>query len=339
MKHSIVFLVFLLVFNCDSDKSGGFKIQIDSSSSSIYLGDEISLKITSSNNKAIDSINYFLNNNKVDNPIKLNSNKVGENFAKVDIYSNGKKISLNKKFDIYSNIKPELMTYEIIDEFSHDQKAYTQGLEIYENFLFESTGLNGKSSLRKINFNTWEIIKMINLEYEYFGEGLTVLNDKIYQLTWKNKIGFIYDLELNNIGTFNYENSKEGWGLCNDGNYIYKSDGTSKIWRLDPNTLEEIDFIDVMTDKSRIKNINELEYIDGKIYANTYQQNRDVVIVINPSNGIVENVIDFSGLRDKVLQTPDLDVMNGIAFNNGKLFVTGKNWDKVFEVKIYSKNK
>lgn len=339
MKHSIVFLVFLLVFNCDSDKSGGFKIQIDSSSSSIYLGDEISLKITSSNNKAIDSINYFLNNNKVDNPIKLNSNKVGENFAKVDIYSNGKKISLNKKFDIYSNIKPELMTYEIIDEFSHDQKAYTQGLEIYENFLFESTGLNGKSSLRKINFNTGEIINMINLEYEYFGEGLTVLNDKIYQLTWKNKIGFIYDLELNNIGTFNYENSKEGWGLCNDGNYIYKSDGTSKIWRLDPNTLEEVDFIDVMTDKSRIKNINELEYIDGKIYANTYQQNRDVVIVINPSNGIVENVIDFSGLRDKVLQTPDLDVMNGIAFNNGKLFVTGKNWDKVFEVKIYSKNK
>jgi glutaminyl-peptide cyclotransferase len=230
------------------------------------------------------------------------------------------------------------MTYDIINEFNHDQKAYTQGLEIYENFLFESTGLNGKSSLRKINFNTGEIINMINLEYEYFGEGLTVLNDKIYQLTWKNRIGFIYDLELNNIGTFNYGNSQEGWGLCNDGNYIYKSDGTSKIWKLDPNTLEEIDFIDVMTDKSRIKNINELEYIDGKIYANTYQQNRDVVIVINPSNGIVENVIDFTGLRDKVLQTADLDVMNGIAYNKGKLFVTGKNWNKVFEVKVYSKN-
>ena len=338
MKHSIVFFVLLLVFNCNSDKSGGFKIQINSSSSSIYIGDDISLNITSSNNKVIDSINYFLNNNKISNQIRLNNNKAGENFAKADIYSNGKKISLNKKFDIYSNIKPELMTYDIVNEFSHDQNAYTQGLEIYEDFLFESTGLNGKSSLRKINFNTWEIIKMINLEYEYFGEGLTVLNDKIYQLTWKNKIGFIYDLELNNIGTFNYVNSREGWGLCNDGSYIYKSDGTSKIWRLDPNTLEEIDFIDVMTDKSRIKNINELEYIDGKIYANTYQQNRDVVIVINPSNGVVENVIDFSGLRDKVLQTPDLDVMNGIAYNKGKLFVTGKNWDKVFEVKVYSKN-
>ena len=339
MKHSIVFLVLLLVFNCNSDKSGGFKIQINSTNNSISLGDDISLNITSKNNKVIDSIDYFLNNIKIENQIKLNNNnKVGENLAKVDIYSNGNKISLNKKFDIYSNIKPKLMTYDIISESNHDQKAYTQGLEIYENFLFESTGLNGKSSLRKINFNTGEIINMINLEYEYFGEGLTVLNDKIYQLTWKNRIGFIYDLDLNNIGTFNYGNSQEGWGLCNDGNYIYKSDGTSKIWRLDPNTLEEIDFIDVMTDKSRIKNINELEYIDGKIFANTYQQNRDVVIVINPSNGIVENVIDFSGLRDKVLQKADLDVMNGIAYNKGKLFVTGKNWNKIFEVKVYSKN-
>ena len=339
MKHSIVFLVLLLVFNCNSDKSGGFKIQINSTNNSISLGDDISLNITSANNKVIDSVDYFLNNIKIENQIKLNNNnKVGENLAKVDIYSNGNKISLNKKFDIYSNIKPKLMTYDIISESNHDQKAYTQGLEIYENFLFESTGLNGKSSLRKINFNTGEIINMINLEYEYFGEGLTVLNDKIYQLTWKNRIGFIYDLDLNNIGTFNYGNSQEGWGLCNDGNYIYKSDGTSKIWKLDPNTLEEIDFIDVMTDKSRIKNINELEYIDGKIYANTYQQNRDVVIVINPSNGIVENVIDFSGLRDKVLQKEDLDVMNGIAYNKGKLFVTGKNWNKIFEVKVYSKN-
>ena len=155
MKHSIVFLVLLLVFNCNSDKSGGFKIQINSSSSSIYLGDDISLNITSSNNKVIDSINYFLNNNKISNQIRLNNNKVGENFAKVDIYSNGKKISLNKKFDIYSNIKPELMTYDIVNEFSHDQNAYTQGLEIYENFLFESTGLNGKSSLRKINLRYW----------------------------------------------------------------------------------------------------------------------------------------------------------------------------------------
>lgn len=338
MKHTIVFLTFLSVFNCNTDSTSGFKIQIDSSNSSISIGNEISINIKSTNNKIIDSINYFLNDNETSNKIKLNKIKVGENIASVDIYSSGKKISLNKKFDIYSNVKPELMTYEIIEEFPHDKDAYTQGLEFYNNILYESTGLNGKSSIRKINFISGEILDKINLDYEYFGEGLTVLNDKVYQLTWKNKIGFIYDLDLNKTGIFNYKNSKEGWGLCNDGEYIYKSDGTSKIWKLNPDTMEEIDFIDVMTDKSRIKNINELEFIDGKIYANTYQFNRDVVIVINPLNGIVEKVIDFSGLRDKVLQTPDIDVMNGIAYNKGKIFVTGKNWNKIFEVKVYSKN-
>ena len=338
MKHTIVFLIFLSVLNCNSDITGGFKILINSSNSSISLDNEITIDIKSSTNKVIDSVNYFLNDIKTTNKIKLNDNKVGENLAKVDIYSNGKKFSLNKKFDIFSNIKPELMTYEIVEEYRHDQEAYTQGLEIYNNFLFESTGLNGKSSVRKINMKSGEILDIINLDYEYFGEGLTILNDRIYQLTWKNRIGFIYDLDLNKIATFNYKNSQEGWGLCNDGEYLYKSDGTSKIWRLNPNTLEEIDFVDVMTDKSRIKNINELEFIDGKIYANTYQFNRDVVIVINPSNGVVEKVIDFSGIRDKVLQTPDIDVMNGIAYNRGKIFVTGKNWNKIFEVKVYSKN-
>ena len=141
----------------------------------------------------------------------------------------------------------------------------------------------------------------------------------------------------NVFASLNYNKSIEGWGLTNDGEYIYKSDGTSKIWRLNPDTLEEIDFIDVMTDKSRIRNINELEYIDGKIYANTYQQNRDVIIIINPKDGAVESVIDFTGIRNRVLNTPETDVMNGIAELNGRLFVTGKNWNKLFEVKIYSR--
>ena len=337
MKHTIVFLSFLSVLNCNSDDTSGFKIQINSTSNSISLESEISIDVKSTNNKVIDSINYFLNDTKISNKILLSNNKAGENIAKVDIYSKGKKYSINKRFDIYSNTKPELMTYKIIKEFNHDKQAYTQGLEFYNNFLFESTGLNGKSSIRRTNLSNGEVLDITNLDYEYFGEGLTVLNDKIYQLTWKNRIGFIYDLNLKKTGTFNYGNSKEGWGLCNDGEFIYKSDGTSKIWKLNPDTLEEIDFIDVMTDKSRIKNINELEFIEGRIYANTYQFNRDVVIIINPLNGIVEKVIDFTGIRDEVLQTPDIDVMNGIAYNNGKLFVTGKNWDKIFEVEVYSK--
>ena len=337
MKYTVVFLFTLLIFNCQSSVNKDFKINISSSDKIISNGDNIKIVIESKSGQAIDSAAYYLNEKEVDSETTLKELKLGENSARVKIYSNGVEHSINKSFDVYSNKKPKIMTYEIIKEYNHDQNAYTQGLEFYNNQLYESTGLNGKSTLRRIDYRSGEILKIINLDYEYFAEGLTILKDKIYQLTWKNNIGFIYDLELNKIGTFNYEKSKEGWGLCNDGEFIYKSDGTSKIWILDPMTLKEISYIDVLTDKSRIKNINELEFIDGKIFANTYQFNRDVVIVINPSNGIVEKVIDFSGIRDRVTQNPNLDVMNGIAFINQKMYVTGKNWDKLFEVKIISK--
>ena len=337
MKHSIIFFFFLLILNCNPDPSSGFKIQIKSSGDKILIDDKISINIISPNNKFIDSIQYYLNNRLVSNELKLIDYKVGENNVAAKIFSNNEIISINKKFDIYSNIEPEIMTYKVITEYKHDKNAYTQGLEFYNNQLYESTGLNGKSTLRKSDYKSGEILNIVKLDYDYFGEGLTVINDKIYQLTWKNNIGFIYDLDFNKIGNFDYGKSKEGWGLCNDGSFIYKSDGTNKIWVLDPETLEEIRFIEVLTNRSKIKNINELEYIDGKIYANTYQFNRDVVIVINPLNGVVERVIDFSGIRDRVTQKPDLDVMNGIAYFDGKIFVTGKNWDKLFEVEVVSK--
>ncbi|MDA9699238.1 glutaminyl-peptide cyclotransferase [Flavobacteriaceae bacterium] len=337
MKHSIIFFFFLLILNCNPDPSSGFKIQIKSSGDKILIDDRISINIISPNKKIIDSIEYYLNDRLVSNEVKLVDYKVGENNVAAKIFSNNEIISINKKFDIYSNIEPEIMTYKVITEYKHDKNAYTQGLEFYNNQLYESTGLNGKSTLRKSDYKSGEILNIVKLDYEYFGEGLTIINDKIYQLTWKNNIGFIYDLDFNKIGNFDYGKSKEGWGLCNDGSFIYKSDGTNKIWILDPETLEEIRFIEVLTNRSKIKNINELEYIDGKIYANTYQFNRDVVIVINPLNGVVEKVIDFSGIRDRVTQKPDLDVMNGIAYFDGKIFVTGKNWDKLFEVEVVSK--
>ena len=337
MKHSIIFFFFLLILNCNTDPTRGYKIQIKSSDDKILINDEISINVISPNDKFVDSIQYYINGAIVTKKVKLVDYNVGENNVSVKIFYNNENISINKKFDIYSNVEPDIMTYQIVAEYKHDNNAYTQGLEFYKNQLYESTGLNGKSTLRKLDYKSGEILNIVNLDYEYFGEGLTIINDKIYQLTWKNNIGIIYDLDFNNIGTFDYEKSKEGWGLCNDGEFIYKSDGTNKIWVLDPETLKEIRFIEVLTNKSKIKNINELEYIDGKIYANTYQFNRDVVIVINPSNGVVERVIDFSGIRDRVNQKPDLDVMNGIAYFDGKIFVTGKNWDKLFEVQLVPK--
>ena len=340
MKQLLLILSFFLISNCENNNSKDFKLKIQSTDKTVKLNDTINIEISSKRGAIIDSTKLFLNNKPVDNHVILDNYILGNQDIRAIVYSDGQSFTLTNSFDIYSDSTPTLYKYEIINEFRHDDKAYTQGLEFYDNVLYESTGLNGKSSLRKVNYRTGEVLKSIKIDNEYFAEGITILNDKIYQLTWKNQIGFIYNTDLEIMNTFEYGNSIQGWGLCNDGEYIYKSDGTNKIWLLDKDTLEEISYIEVMTNKSKIKNINELEYINGKIYANTYQLNRDVVIIINPKNGIVEGVIDFTGIRDLVKKSPDLDVMNGIAYNpkTDRLYVTGKNWDKLFEIQLVENN-
>ena len=189
--------------------------------------------------------------------------------------------------------------------------------------------------MRKVDYKTGSILKNINLADDYFGEGLTILNNKIYQLTWQKGIGFIYDINsFEKTNSFKYGKSKEGWGLCNDSNVIYKSDGSEDIWILNPETLIEQEYIQVYTNKGPIKEINELEWINGKIYANRYQ--KDGVAIINPENGAVIGVIDFSPLKKLVKQHQGLDVLNGIAYNpkTKTVFVTGKRWDKLFEIEI-----
>jgi glutaminyl-peptide cyclotransferase len=192
--------------------------------------------------------------------------------------------------------------------------------------------------LRKTNLETGEILKNVKLADRYFGEGLSILNGNIYQLTWNEGEGLVYDLKsFEKTGTFKFNQSKEGWGLCNNGNQFYKSDGSEKIWVLNGKTMAEESFIQPTTHKSISTQLNELEWVEGKIYANTYQ--RDGVAIINPENGAIEGLIDFHGLRDKVTQHPKLDVLNGIAYNPNtkKLYVTGKNWDKLFEIEIVKK--
>ena len=139
--------------------------------------------------------------------------------------------------------------------------------------------------------------------------------------------------------SFNYDQSKEGWGLCNDGTQLYKSDGTAKIWTLDADSQKELSYIEATTNKTILSKINELEWVEGAIYANTYQAQKDVVVIINPANGAVEGIINFAGLRKKVEQLPNLDVLNGIAYHPGRktFFVTGKNWSKLFEVTLEKK--
>ena len=221
------------------------------------------------------------------------------------------------------------------ETFPHDIEAYTQGLEFSNDTLYESTGQFKESTLRKTDYTTGEILQSKAIGDQYFGEGLTLLDDKIYQLTWRSGTGFIYNKNtFEKTGTFVYGDSKQGWGLCNNGKAIFKSDGTEKIWTLDKETLAEKSAIEVYTNKSKIDTINELEWVDNRIYANVYR--KDAIAIVNPETGAVEGVVNLKGLKEQVTQHPELDVLNGIAYKGEPniLYVTGKNWDKLFKIRV-----
>ncbi|MFC5045946.1 glutaminyl-peptide cyclotransferase [Aquimarina hainanensis] len=345
-KRNLLALITLnlLLFSCGSNpdkKKNYFSLSLAQKNSKFKAGETIKGSITNKKNIQIDSTSFFLGDTKIESTsntsfsFKTTDRKLGNHQLKATVYFEGTQQSITKNVIILNKTAPKLYSYEIVATYPHDKNAFVQGLEFYNDTLYESTGRYGSSSLRKIAYTTGEILAKKDISKEYFAEGITILNNKIIQLTWKKRVGFIYDLAtLEKKGDFGYNQSKEGWGLCNDGTRIYKSDGTEKIWILDPETLAEKEYIEVTTNKSVKSKFNELEWIEGKIYANTWQ--KDGIAVINPSNGALEAVIDLSGLRAKVSQHPELDVLNGIAYNKKtkQLFVTGKNWDKLFEIKI-----
>jgi glutamine cyclotransferase len=305
---------------------------------SISKDKTLKLNIKNPKNHHIDSVSYSYNNLKTSPTFGLSNSKLGLQQVVATIYFNGTSQKVTHTIQVLNDETPKVYSFEIVNVYPHDITSYTQGLEFFNGELYESTGQRGESKLRKVDYKTGEILKNVNLDKRYFGEGLTILNDKIYQLTWESKKGFIYDLKsFEKIKDFNYNQSKEGWGICNDGTVLYKSDGTDKIWTLDPETLKEKDYIQAYTNKGKIVGINELEWVNGKIYANRYQL--DGVAIINPENGAIEGVVDFRSLKKKVTQHKGLDVLNGLAWNTKTqtLFVTGKRWDKLFEVRIIKK--
>ena len=332
-----ILLLSLLFLKCNGDLSKDFKLTVLEKSKKYTPNDTLRFKLINKKNHPIDSVVYQLEGQKIDELHPLKNITLGIYDLTASVYVSGRKSDYAEKITIVAPVKPKLYTYSIINEFPHDKTAYTQGLEFYRDTLYESTGLRGKSSLRKVDFKTGKVLQKIDLDKVYFGEGISILNNKLYQLTWQGEMGFQYKPDhLKMEHSFAYQDSKEGWGLCNDGQNLYKSDGTHQIWILDGNTQKEIGKIQVMTDKNALKKINELEWVEGKIYANTYQFKKEVGVIINPQTGAVEGVIDFSGLKRKVEQVSNLDVLNGIAYHPKRktFFVTGKNWSKLFEVKI-----
>lgn len=341
IKLFIITLLSLSLGSCGNNsnsKKSNFSISTDAKNNTIALGETIKLSIDNPKNKTIHSITYKIDSTQIDEQFDAKDLPLGTHTIQATVAYDQTTEEASTNLTILNNAPPKIFSYRILNEYPHDISSYTQGLEFHDGYLYESTGQYGTSTLRKVDYKTGEVLKNINLDKQYFGEGLTILNNKIYQLTWKENIGFIYDIDsFEKTGSFNYNQSKEGWGLCNDGKVLYKTDGTNKVWKLNPSTLAEEDYIQIYTNTGKIDHLNELEFIEGKIYANIYQRNG--VLIINPENGAVEGVIDFSPLQKLVKQHPTLDVLNGIAYNPSTktIFVTGKDWDKLFEVEVFVK--
>jgi glutamine cyclotransferase len=226
--------------------------------------------------------------------------------------------------------------YEVVNTFAHDPDAFTQGLIIHDGALVESTGLERHSTLRRVELQTGKVLQKVDVPRDFFAEGMTLFNGKIYQLTWKGEKGFIYDPQtFEKTGEFTY--TGEGWGLTHDANSLILSDGSNKLRFIDPNTYQVKRSIDV-TDRGRpIEELNELEYVKDEIYANVWHDNR--VARIDPQTGRVKGWIDFTGLLKPGETTSGEAVLNGIAYDESsdRLFVTGKLWPKLFEVRLKQK--
>ena len=231
---------------------------------------------------------------------------------------------------------PQQYGYRVVKSYPHDRNAFTQGLEFRDGSLYEGTGLVGRSSLRKVNLETGQVVQRFDVPQPFFGEGITVLNQRIVQLTWQSQTGFIYDKStFRLLGSFNY--SGEGWGMTNDGKQIYMSDGTSQLRVWDPATFKEIRRITVKDGSREITALNELEFVRGEILANVWQTDR--IARIGPKDGKVLGWIDLGGILSRSDRPEPEAVLNGIAYDAtaDRLFVTGKLWPRIFEIQILPK--
>ncbi|MFS4457015.1 glutaminyl-peptide cyclotransferase [Maribacter sp. 2304DJ31-5] len=341
-------LMLLMAMACGSGNQKAtslFDIVLEGNIDQVNQNNVVGVSITNKKNKPIEKVAYSIDGHALKNEndrLTFAVSKLGNKTLKATITYGEHTATITKKIKVLSTQAPDIYTYTILNEYPHDTNAYTQGLEFHNDTLYEGTGKKGRSFLRKLDFKTGKVFQQIDLDDTYFGEGITILNNKIYQLTWRSGIGFIYDLgNMAKLDNFQYGKSKEGWGLTNDGKKLYKSDGTEKIWLLNPKTLTEESYIETVTNKSIFNQANELEYVAGKLYANVYQ--KPSVMIIDAKSGAIEGVVNFGGLSDKVTKTEKWaktdNVLNGIAYHPKRktFFVTGKDWDKLFEVEIHKK--
>jgi glutamine cyclotransferase len=293
----------------------------------------------------IDSVEFFFGGSKVhaclEEPYRyaFNTGHLPVGFLSVRVITwlaDSLREYHNLQVMLRSDLVPENLAYRIENVYPHDIKAYTQGLIFEDGYLYEGTGQYNESSLRKVEITTGEPVRLTMLAGEIFGEGITIFKERIYQLTYKSQVGFVYEKEsFKRIQKVYYQN-KEGWGLTHDGTHLIMSDGSNRIYYMDPEYFTEIRQLEVYDDKGPVGRLNELEYIEGKILANIYGE--DEIVVIAPDTGKVTGKLNMRGILDEADRHSRIDVFNGIAWDPDRrmLYVTGKYWPSLFEISIRS---
>jgi glutaminyl-peptide cyclotransferase len=271
-----------------------------------------------------------------DNTYKWNSSeaKTGKNTLAFELRENGNVSSSSVELVLLSDIKPRQYKYKVVNVYPHDSQAYTQGLFYEDGFLYEATGLRGESTVRRVKLETGEVVRSFSVPSEIFGEGITYYDDKIVQLSWDSGRGFVYrfsDFKL--LQEFRYNG--EGWGLDHFEGKLYMTDGSHTIRILNDQTYSLIETLDVYDNEGPVQYLNELEFINGKLWANIYRHEK--IVIIDPKTGKAEGNINLKRLLPMNDYTSQTDVLNGIAYDkkNNRIFVTGKKWPKLFEIEIY----
>lgn len=338
----------------DKDPLKEIKISPESGTT-VKSGSEVSVKVTYPDAVKPDSIVYLLDSTRIGSKtdaaaviFKTDSLALGPKVITARFYQLGKEYDVTTNIVLLAAKAPEQLTFKVEKVFPHDVESYTEGLQYHDGYLYESDGgyldppptddVVGPSSLRKVDLTSGKILLSIQNDPKVFAEGIAIVGDKIIQLTYKEKIGYVYDKNtFKLLNTFANNVGVEGWGMTFDGEKLYMDDSTNRIWFLDKNTYQQKGFVDVYDDKGPVNSINELEYVDGKIYANVYTT--DDIVVIDPKTGVVLQKIDMSGLYPKGKRNKEAEVLNGIAWDaKGKrMFVTGKKWDKLFQVSFVKK--
>jgi len=331
-----------VLFSCKQQGSTAIGFKLPEQGKDFTLGQDVKVSLDIPKGEEVTGATYLLDGKQLgtkangdDFSFPTKDLSLGYKLITAIVKHSGATDTLTVNIVLKSDLKPVEYTYQVIKTYPHDTTSYTQGLEYHNGRFLESTGEYGSSTLRWVDPATGKALKKIGIDKQYFGEGSTLIGDKIYMLTWQNNLGFVFDATtFKQLGTFPYQNSREGWGLTYDGTQVLKSDGTNRIWFLNKGTMKEERFIDVFDDKGQVDQLNELEYIDGKLYANIYLTNK--IAIIDPKTGAVTAYIDATGLLPQKDKFENTDVLNGIAWDaTGKrLFVTGKKWDKLFEITI-----